>query len=124
MTPISARSVMGADLLLVPCRRACCTPDGCLPRRLGRRSGGRCYRGRPVDVRPTTRPRSYDSNVTDAPTIDELELADWRRRVARLYADVRFLYPDDPIAAWQLWRTEREKLCREHPQSPVPAAER
>jgi len=54
----------------------------------------------------------------------ELELADWRRRVARLYADVRFLYPDDAVAAWQLWRTEREKLYREHPQSPVPAAER
>jgi len=54
----------------------------------------------------------------------ELELADWRRRVARLYADVRFLYPDDAVAAWQLWRTEREKLYRKHPQSPVPAAER
>jgi hypothetical protein len=54
----------------------------------------------------------------------ELQLADWRRRVSRLYADVRFLYPDDPVAAWQLWRTEREKLYREHPQSPVPLAER
>jgi hypothetical protein len=54
----------------------------------------------------------------------ELELADWRRRVARLYADVRFLYQDDAVAAWQLWRTERETLYREHPQSPVPAAER
>ena len=49
----------------------------------------------------------------------ELELADWRRRVARLYADVRFLYPDDPVAAWQLWRAERESLFREHPQSPL-----
>ena len=54
----------------------------------------------------------------------ELELADWRRRVARLYADVRILYQDDRVAAWQLWRTERERLYREHPQSPVPAAER
>jgi hypothetical protein len=54
----------------------------------------------------------------------ELELADWRRRVARLYADVRFLYPEDAVAAWQLWRTERERLYREHSQSPVPAAER
>lgn len=54
----------------------------------------------------------------------ELELADWRRRVARLYADVRFLYPDDPVAAWQLWRTEREMLFREHPQSPVLPADR
>lgn len=54
----------------------------------------------------------------------ELELADWRRRVARMYADVRFLYPDDPVAAWQLWRAERDALYREHPQSPLPAAER
>ena len=57
-------------------------------------------------------------------TGNELELADWRRRVARMYADVRFLYPDDPIAAWQLWRAERETLFREHPQSPIPAADR
>lgn len=49
----------------------------------------------------------------------ELELADWRRTVARLYADVRFLYADDPVAAWQLWRTEREALYRGHSQSPV-----
>jgi uncharacterized protein (DUF1684 family) len=54
----------------------------------------------------------------------ELELADWRRRVARIYADVRFLYPDDPIAAWQLWRAERELLFREHPRSPILPADR
>jgi uncharacterized protein (DUF1684 family) len=54
----------------------------------------------------------------------ELELADWRRRVARLYADVRFLYPGDPVAAWQLWRTERETLFRAHPQSPLLTADR
>jgi uncharacterized protein len=54
----------------------------------------------------------------------ELELADWRRRVARLYADVRFLYPGDPVAAWQLWRTEREILFREHPQTPLLPADR
>lgn len=54
----------------------------------------------------------------------ELEVADWRRRVAKLYADVRFLYADDAVAAWQLWRAEREALFRDHPQSPVPATER
>jgi uncharacterized protein (DUF1684 family) len=54
----------------------------------------------------------------------ELELADWRRRVARLYADVRSLYVNDAVAAWQLWRTEREALYREHSQSPVKPAER
>jgi uncharacterized protein (DUF1684 family) len=61
--------------------------------------------------------------MSDA-TGSELELADWRRRVARMYADARFLYPDDPVAAWQLWRAERDALYREHPQSPLPAVER
>ena len=61
--------------------------------------------------------------MSDA-TGNELDLADWRRRVARMYADVRFLYPDDPIAAWQHWRAERETLFREHPQSPVVPADR
>ena len=59
-----------------------------------------------------------------SPTGNELDLADWRRRVARLYADVRFLYADDPVAAWQLWRNERETLFREHPQSPLMPADR
>ncbi len=57
-------------------------------------------------------------------TGDELDLADWRRREARLYADVRFLYADHPVAAWQLWRSERETLFREHPQSPLLPADR
>ena len=61
--------------------------------------------------------------MSDA-TGNELALADWRRRVARLYADVRFLYPDDPVAAWQLWRSERESLFRDHPQSPLLPADR
>jgi uncharacterized protein (DUF1684 family) len=58
------------------------------------------------------------------PTGNELDLADWRRQVARMYADVRFLYADDPVAAWQHWRAEREALFREHPQSPVVPADR
>jgi uncharacterized protein (DUF1684 family) len=61
--------------------------------------------------------------MSDA-TGTELDLADWRRRVSRLYADVRFLYADDPVAAWQLWRAEREILFREHPQSPLLPADR
>jgi hypothetical protein len=55
---------------------------------------------------------------------DELELADWRRRVAELYADVRRLATSDPAAAHDLWRTVREGLFREHPQSPIPAGSR
>ena len=62
--------------------------------------------------------------VNEAPGGTELELADWRRQVAKIYADIRFLHPGDPVAAWQLWRAERERLFREHPQSPVPASAR
>lgn len=50
-----------------------------------------------------------------------LELADWRRRVASLYAEVRALAG---AAAWARWRDGRERLYRGHPQSPVPPAER
>ena len=47
-------------------------------------------------------------------------LVDWRRRVATLYADVRRLAESDPAAALDHWRRVRERLYREHPQSPVP----
>lgn len=53
-----------------------------------------------------------------------LELADWRRRVASLYAEVRELAATSPERAWDHWRGVREALYREHPQSPVPVAER
>ena len=53
-----------------------------------------------------------------------LELADWRRRIAALYADVRERAATDPRAAWERWRAVREAMYREHPQSPVPPADR
>jgi uncharacterized protein (DUF1684 family) len=53
-----------------------------------------------------------------------LELADWRRRIAALYAEVRERAATDPATAWEHWRSIREALYREHPQSPVPHAER
>src|SRR6186997_1455419 len=53
-----------------------------------------------------------------------LTLADWRRRVGALYADVRRLAATDPVEALSVWRQTRERLFREHPQSPVPAADR
>jgi uncharacterized protein (DUF1684 family) len=59
-----------------------------------------------------------DASVGFAATLD---LADWRRRIASLYADVRRLAATDPAAALDLWRSTREELFREHPQSPVPA---
>lgn len=55
---------------------------------------------------------------------DTLELADWRRQVADLYARVRAMAAHDPEAAWTDWRSTRERLFREHPQSPVPAEAR
>ena len=53
-----------------------------------------------------------------------LTLADWRRRIADLYADVRRIAASDPEAALARWRETRERLYREHPQSPVPPADR
>jgi uncharacterized protein (DUF1684 family) len=53
-----------------------------------------------------------------------LDLADWRRAVAALYADVRRLGATDPAAALAHWRGTRETLYREHPQSPVLPSER
>lgn len=48
----------------------------------------------------------------------ELELADWRRRVAGLYAAVRD--EAEPSTAHALWRAGRDTLFREHPQSALP----
>lgn len=55
-----------------------------------------------------------------APTAPErLDLADWRRRISDVYADVRTESVRDPEAAWRHWREVREELFRAHPQSPV-----
>ncbi len=51
-----------------------------------------------------------------------LELADWRRQVSELYAAIR--RNADPLAAWELWKGERDRLYRTHPQSPIPLDER
>ena len=53
-------------------------------------------------------------------TDGSLSLADWRRRVADLYADVRRAGggPD----AWAAWRTGRDALLAGHADTPVPAA--
>lgn len=55
---------------------------------------------------------------------DRLSLADWRRGIAALYAEVRAMAATDPQIALAHWRAVRERLYREHPQSPVPNAER
>ena len=46
-----------------------------------------------------------------------LDLLDWKRRVFALYAAIRT--HDDPKAAWDLWRGERDELFARHPQSPL-----
>ena len=48
-----------------------------------------------------------------------LALADWRRRVAEIYAAWRRESATDPLAAWQSWRRARDELFRNHPQSPL-----
>ncbi len=47
-----------------------------------------------------------------------LDLADFRRRVADLYAAVRAA--GDPETAWASWREGRDRLFATHPQSPIP----
>ncbi len=53
---------------------------------------------------------------------ETLELADYRRRVADLYAAVRSSL--DPAQAWATWRTGRDALFASHSQSPVPFDQR
>jgi uncharacterized protein (DUF1684 family) len=48
-----------------------------------------------------------------------LALADWRRRVAEIYAAWRRESVGDPRAAWLNWREARDALFRDHPQSPL-----
>lgn len=62
-----------------------------------------------------TSPRSF---VADA-----LAVADWRRRTAETYAEVRTLARDDPAQAHALWVRRRDEMFAEHPASPLrPAA--
>jgi uncharacterized protein (DUF1684 family) len=68
----------------------------------------------------TNGPR-YVGHVDSIDPLDKLLLADWRRRTAELYADVRDLAVGNPATAWNLWRLVRERMYREHPASPVPA---
>lgn len=51
-----------------------------------------------------------------------LTLLDWRRRVARLYEEVRG--EPDIVAAHDHWRRTRDDLLRTHPDSPIPQPQR
>jgi len=51
-----------------------------------------------------------------------LSLLDWRRQVSRLYAEIRDM--DDVQAAHELWKATRDGLLGQHPDSPIPQAQR
>jgi|ERR1051326_1139952 uncharacterized protein (DUF1684 family) len=51
-----------------------------------------------------------------------LELLDWRRRVAEIFAEVRRRPADAATLAW--FRSQKDALFKTHPQSPIPEAER
>jgi hypothetical protein len=71
-------------------------------------------------MQPTEpRPTAPDASAQDK-RVEKLQVADWRRRISELYAEVRALAATDPAAAWNHWRVVRERLYREHPSSPVP----
>jgi uncharacterized protein (DUF1684 family) len=50
---------------------------------------------------------------------EHLDLADWRRRVAAMYANLRSDTRADPMRL-MAFRTAKDRLFVEHPQSPVP----
>jgi uncharacterized protein (DUF1684 family) len=50
---------------------------------------------------------------------DPLALADWRRAVAEMYADVRRAAVADPVRAWEDFRARRDALFKSHPQTPL-----
>jgi uncharacterized protein len=73
----------------------------------------------PVD--PRTRASATGRHTTFGAE-EAIELLDWKRQVFRLYEQVRA--SADPRSGWELWVATRDRLYREHPQSPVPAARR
>jgi hypothetical protein len=52
---------------------------------------------------------------------EELALAGWRRQTAEIYSDIRAA--GDPAQGHALWRARRDRLFREHPQSPLGQAD-
>jgi hypothetical protein len=60
----------------------------------------------------------------DDPADAYLDLLDWRRRVAALWARWRAAAATDPAAATAAFRAARDRLFRGHPQSPLPPGQR
>jgi uncharacterized protein (DUF1684 family) len=53
-----------------------------------------------------------------------MTLLDWRRRVVGMYAEVRATAERDPVGTADRFRTERDRLFREHPDSPLTLGDR
>lgn len=53
--------------------------------------------------------------------MNKLQLAEWRRTVAELYATVRAAPFEERESAWQIWREGRDRLFWEHPLTPLDA---
>lgn len=60
--------------------------------------------------------------ASDSLALDSMDVLDWRRRVARIYRDVRA--EPDAAQAHCKWAAARLDLLATHPASPVPVAER
>jgi uncharacterized protein len=58
----------------------------------------------------------------DTSVLGILTLADWRRQMFELYADLRA--DRDPEHGWNRWCAVRRELFTQHGQSPIPADER
>jgi len=53
-----------------------------------------------------------------------MTLLDWRRRVGAMYAEVRASAERDPVGTIARFRLERDRLFRDHPESPLASAAR
>ena len=57
-------------------------------------------------------------------TFNAISLAGWRRAIAEMYAQVRATGEEGAAQASDAFRAGRERLFREHPDSPIPEHER
>ena len=53
---------------------------------------------------------------------DAIDLLEWKHAIFELYAEIRAAA--EPEQAWRDWRATRDRMYRDHPQSPIPAAAR
>src|SRR6218665_1790798 len=81
---------------------------------------GRTVRTMRTSARLIRLPRATVVLVTaPASAFDPVAIADWRRRVAQMYADVRRISAKDPEAAHGVWVQQRDALFATHPASPL-----